>query len=83
MEKFPILYQTRWRDVPPDAVRFIRWDSLNEEQAYKNHAQTLKQLAESGGLSPSEAVAIIEGRPWHGMEQSEALGKLRYLELPA
>ena len=37
---------------------------LNEEQAQRNHGQSLKRLAERGGLSPSEALANMEKRRW-------------------
>lgn len=37
---------------------------LNDAQAMKNHGQSLKRLAERGGLSSSEALAIMDGRRW-------------------
>jgi len=36
----------------------------HESQAQRNHRQSLDRLAERGGLSPDEAIAIIEGRKW-------------------
>lgn len=37
----------------------------HEKQAIKNHGgQTLERLAERGGLSPSEALAVLEDRPF-------------------
>lgn len=36
----------------------------HESQATKNHWQTLNRLAERGGLSACEALAIMEDRPW-------------------
>ena len=42
----------------------IRMDILNEQQANRNHGQTLARLAERGGLSPDEALAIVERRDW-------------------
>lgn len=42
----------------------IRMVILNEQQAQRNHGQSLKRLAERGGLSPDEALAIVERRDW-------------------
>lgn len=39
--------------IPTDVI------SSHEKQAWKNHGQTLGRLAERGGLSASEAVAVI------------------------
>lgn len=65
-KEFPIMgdYCSRVGTIP--------WEILqpHEEQAYKNHSQSLKRLAERGGLSFSEAVAIIEDRPWRRMENA-------------
>ena len=42
----------------------IPWAMIapHERQALRNHDQTLKRLAERGGLSPREAVCVLEGR---------------------
>ena len=37
----------------------------HERQAQSNHGQSLKRLAERGGLSACEANAILEDRRWH------------------
>jgi hypothetical protein len=37
---------------------------LDERQAMKNHGQSLKRLAERGGLAPSEALSIMDGLHW-------------------
>ena len=44
----------------------ILWTVLapHEQQAEKNHGQSLERLAERGGLSPAEAVAVLEDRDW-------------------
>lgn len=34
------------------------------QQALNNHYQTLERLAERGGLSPCEAMAVLEDRDW-------------------
>lgn len=36
----------------------------HEAQALSNHDQTLSRLAERGGLSVGETIAILEGRKW-------------------
>lgn len=45
------------------------------EQARINHGQTLDRLAERGGLSPCEAIAILEDRKWEkiGLGAAHAL----------
>ena len=35
-----------------------------DRQAYRNHNQTLKQLANRGGLSPQEALALMNEKKW-------------------
>ena len=47
-----------------------------EEQAFKNHGQSLQRLAERGGLSYDEALAVLEDRSWSRVEQSEAKHKV-------
>lgn len=42
---------------------------LNENQAQRNHAQSLKRLAERGGVCWSEALALVERRPWRKMDE--------------
>jgi hypothetical protein len=54
----------------------IRRDMLNEEQAKRNHYQTLDQLASRGGLSPAEARAVWNRRPFDNMEQTQAFADL-------
>lgn len=53
----------------------IRMDLLDERQAQCNHGQTLDRLAERGGLSPCEALAIAERREWKRGPSAEALIK--------
>lgn len=67
---FPIMKGPRipWRAIAPF-----------EEQARRNHSQSLERLAERGGLSPCEAVAIMENREWHRMDAAAALKRLNEL----
>jgi hypothetical protein len=48
----------------------------HEEQAQRNHSQTLKRLAERMGLSACEAIAVLEDRRWTPMNNDEAVKKL-------
>lgn len=45
---------------------------LDEATALRNNNQTLECLAQRGGISPSEAVALIEKRRWCEMDVDEA-----------
>lgn len=79
---FPILHQPP--TSRPDALRSIPWALIapHNEQAERNHSQSLRRLAERGGLSPAEAVAVIEGRPWTelcAMNETECESRLRDL----
>ena len=44
---------------------------IHEGQAWKNHGQSLSRLAQRGGLSWTEALAIIEGKSWKDAEHDE------------
>lgn len=56
----------------------IPWSLIapHEAQALKNHGQSLNRLAERHGLSPSEALAVIEDRAWRHVPEAEALAAL-------
>lgn len=58
----------------------IRMNLLNEEQAQKNHYQSLDRLAERGGLSACEALAICERRKWSAVDVETAVKLLSMLE---
>ena len=48
-------------------LKGIPWSMIapHEVQAKRNHSmQNLEELARRGGLSPCEAVAVLEGRSW-------------------
>lgn len=44
----------------------------HDKQAQRNHSQTLHRLAERGGLSACELVAVLEDRDWRPMPEHEA-----------
>ena len=54
----------------------IRGAALDNNQALKNHGQSLWRLAERGGVSPAEALAIAERREFSKMSDAEALKAL-------
>ena len=58
-KKFPVLGYPELKEVP--------WDILidHEQQAISNHGQTLKRLAERGGLHPIEMASILRDRSYH------------------
>ncbi|KKL12344.1 hypothetical protein LCGC14_2536710 [marine sediment metagenome] len=56
---FPVLGDPNVRGVPWRIVEPHR------KQAMTNHDQTLERLAERGGLSLDELVAVISGEHWH------------------
>ena len=57
----------------------IPWSLIapHDRQAMANHGgQTLERLAERGGLSACEAIAVLEHRRWHSMPTPEARAAL-------
>lgn len=64
-EPYPIL-GTRPQQYIPRGLLMI-----HEGQAWENHGQSLSQLAQRGGLSWAEALAIIEGKDWRDAEHNE------------
>lgn len=68
MTDFPVLWQNSLKEEREMArlgcPRFVPWSLLepHEAQAKYNHDQTLKRLAERGGLGPAEMVAVLEGK---------------------
>lgn len=56
---FPIMSSNLMASVP--------WAFLapHEAQAQRNHSQSLKRLAERGGLAACEAIDIVKGLRWN------------------
>jgi hypothetical protein len=85
-ERFPVLWSHRREECAAwermGCPRTVPWSLLapHEAQAKRNHDQTLKRLAERGGLCPSEMVNVIEGRRWDG-DASDRIAIPRLLEL--
>lgn len=59
-----------WMTIADTGIA-VAFSVLNEEWAQKNHRQSLAMLASRGGLDVSEALAIIERRPWRGLRPGE------------
>jgi hypothetical protein len=61
----------------------IPWAAIapHERQAQINHGQSLERLAQRGGLSPAEAVWVMEGRRWGSDELTPGQYTARMLEL--
>jgi hypothetical protein len=76
LRRFPVL-----KGPSGDKRRYAHWpDTIpwhlldpHEAQALKNHSQTLRRLAERGGLSPDEILAVLEDREWHQVDPDEAM----------
>jgi len=58
---------------PDHGPREIPWALIqpHERQAQKNHDQTLERLAERGGLSLQEMVAVLDGLGWNLVRKME------------
>lgn len=55
-----------------DCPRSVPWDVIvpHESQAKRNHGgQSLERLAERGGLSPREFVAVVTNRSYREIER--------------
>lgn len=77
---FPIMQDWKKRQ-DGRAITSIPWGVIapHEEQARRNHDQSLKRLAERGGLSPCEAIAVLLGRPLRQIDGSHTDDDLRKL----
>lgn len=68
----------------PFIVTQIPWPllELHEPQARQNHGQSFAVLASRGGLSASEALAIMEDRRFERMDEPEAHAALFWKVFP-
>jgi hypothetical protein len=79
-ERFPVLLpygvrlELREAGCPEDVPWSVPWSFVapHEEQARRNHDQSLRRLAERGGLSPCELLAVVEDRRWRAMPEVDA-----------
>lgn len=68
--KMPVLKNNISR-IPTGLPDWVFIPDGCEEQAQKNHQQSLTRLKERGGLDPSELLAVIELRSWRQMSWVE------------
>jgi hypothetical protein len=63
---FPIMRARDRRGREATGLTSVPWGLMapHEARALKNHDQTLRRLAERGGLSPREAWCVLNDRPW-------------------
>lgn len=81
--EFPVLWpykrteEHEWEKA--GCPRNVPWAMLApyEWQAKRHHDQTLQRLAERGGLSPCEMVAVLEGRDHRTMADGAAIKSLK------
>jgi hypothetical protein len=86
MNRFPVLLDRmdeRKAALDAGCPRTVPWSLLapHEDWAKENHDQSLRRLADRGGLDPTEMVAILERRKWRMMTIPNAVARL--LELLA
>lgn len=74
---FPIL--RAWKEGKGKEREFVPWDfvAAHERQAQSNHYQTVKRLAERGGLSWRELLAVVEDRKWSSVPTAEARARVQ------
>ena len=84
--RFPVLLSQHTREETDllkrlGCPRSVPWSLLapHEEQALRNHDQTLQRLAERGGLCPKEMVAVLTDRPWRDVRALSLEESVRHL----
>ena len=66
--RFPVM------KPPPGCTAWVRLDALDEAWAQRVHGQTLKRLAERGGLCPEEIMWNMKRLKWgHKVSRDEAV----------
>jgi hypothetical protein len=70
IDRFPLLIDAAARRRHPDWPVSIplKLIALHEAQAQANHGQTLRGLAERGGLSPLECLAVLTDVEYRAVE---------------
>ncbi len=76
MNKFPILGSKPKEYIPLEIIK------PHEKQAIRNHGQTLKRLAERGGLDWIEALCVLEDREYDfHTKLTEEIARIKVLEV--
>lgn len=75
---FPVMFLSRDQRVL-GIPELIDWAFVepHRKQAQTNHNQTLEQLADRGGLTPAELVAVLEDRKWSPMSDVAAANRFK------
>lgn len=71
----PVTFPVLWQSLSPadeerlkeaGVPRSVPWAFVapHERQAQDNHGQPVVRLAQRGGLSPAELLAVVTGRQW-------------------
>lgn len=68
-EPYPILGSGPKQYIPRGLL------APHDAQAWKNHGQSLSRLAQRGGLSWAEALAIIENKNWEDAIQDDRVAE--------
>jgi len=79
MKMFPIqpfFGDKATKDLSPKEIPYVLVEA-HEAQAKANHWQTVKRLAERGGLSPCELIAVLEDREWYRMDHLQAINQVK------
>jgi hypothetical protein len=58
IENMPVMHGKKIKSIP--MVLLMPY----EEQALRNHSQSLQRLAERGGMGPTEILGIVRGLRW-------------------
>jgi hypothetical protein len=79
--RFPVLLgdqRSIWRGVPDS----IPWEAISEHepQARANHGQSLDVLAQRGGLSPYELLAVLLNHPFWRCNLPEPMTVIKKLK---
>lgn len=72
--------RAKWKHINGTS---IPWDMIapHEKQAMANHGgQSLERLAQRGGLSACEALAVLEDRIWTPMDDDWAYERIEAFE---
>lgn len=80
---FPVMKGYDWDRKRPgvECPNRVPWGMLlpYEKQAMTNHSQTLRRLAERGGLCPEEMAGIMQGLRWRELGQNTPESAAAYL----
>jgi len=68
----------RWMPIQ-DTPLAVDMRNLSDRQAHRNHDQSLKRLADRGGLSLQEALALMNEKKWTFYRDTSDIAALLFL----